>query len=227
MSFFRRADIAVRCVSRATTLAAPDRDALLDACEPGRRRRLQSCLARQVADAASWSVQWRKAAGDALSPNEIVAVLRCDEVVVELTYGHRGTLAALLVEAGERVAAGAQLARLERRARPAAAAEAPSNSLLRQYVARQRQDADLIASLQSELAVHQQLVGRLQREIAQLQAHRPQAGHATADAKFRRLKHAFSKHYHPDALSAGEAERLRRAHVFQEFWPIVEEIERS
>jgi hypothetical protein len=48
-----------------------------------------------------------------------------------------------------------------------------------------------------------------------------------SELKFRRLKHEFSKRFHPDARAPGDAERERRALVFQEFWPIVEEIERS
>lgn len=213
MRFFRRSDITVRCGYRGTTLAVPDHDALLDACEPGQRRRLQSCLAREPIDTPSWLVEWRKSAGDMLRPKDIVAILRCEEVAVELAYGHKGILAEMLVMGGTRVGAGAQLARLERRAKTVAAPEPPTRELLRQFVSRQRRDAALIAALQAELAA--------------LRQQRGWDGGITADIKFKQLKTAFSKHYHPDTRPPGDEERGRRERVFQEFWPIIEEIERS
>jgi len=209
MSFFRRTEIAIRCACRGLTLTVPDRDSLLNACEAGQRRRLQACLAKQHANAATWSVQWNKSAGDALRPDDVVAVLRGDDVIVELAYAQKGILAEAMAAQGTRVAAGTLLARLERRAK---AAEPTTTALLRQFVARQRTDAELIAALR--------------REIATLQAQRGPAARAP-DRKFTRLKHEFSKRYHPDARPSGDAERLLRARVFQEFWPVVEEIERS
>jgi hypothetical protein len=62
-------------------------------------------------------------------------------------------------------------------------------------------------------------IRQLQRELADLR-------HAGGDRKFRRLKLEFSKRFHPDG-GADERERKRREAVFQEFWPVVEEIERS
>ena len=136
MSFFRRTEITIRCACRSTTLTVPDRDSLLDACEPGLRRRLQACLAKQPADAPAWSVHWEKSAGDALRPHDIVAVLRRAEVTVELCYMQKGVFAEMLVAQGTRVPASARLARLERRAK---APERPTNDILRQFVSRQRQ----------------------------------------------------------------------------------------
>ena len=227
MSFFRQSGITIRSACRGTTLAMPDRDALLDACEQGQRRRLQSCLAKHSADAPSWSVQWGKRAGDVLRPQDIVAVLRCDDVTVELAYAHKGILAEVLIAPGTRVATGTRLARLERRARAVVQPELPTKEVLRQFVSRQRQDAEMITSLQAELTIHRQLVGRLRSEIAALGPYRGPGEEMTPDPKFRRLKLEFSKHYHPDARPLGDAERMRRERVFQEFWPIVEEIERS
>jgi pyruvate/2-oxoglutarate dehydrogenase complex dihydrolipoamide acyltransferase (E2) component len=160
-------------------------------------------------------VEWQKMPGDALQPNEVVATLSRDGVLVELSSAQRGVLAEWLVTRGTKVAMGTRLALLERRAKtaPAPAPEPPSNALLRQFVARQRRDAETIAALEAELAV--------------LEARLVSGGAAGADAKFRRLKQEFSKRYHPDARSSGDAERLLRERVFRDFWPIVEEIERS
>jgi len=226
LNFFRRADITVRCAYRGTTLVVPDRDALLDACEAGQRRRLQWVLARQSGTAPAWSLEWAKAAGDELRARDVVAMLRAEGVVVELAYAQRGVLAEALVESGARVGAGTALARLERRAKAAAPASS-TTSVLKQYVLRQRQDAETIRSLQAELAEQQQVVGRLGDELATLRPGRAPSEGAAVDLKFRRIKHEFSKHYHPDARPSGDAERRRRERVFQEFWPIVEEIERS
>jgi Biotin-requiring enzyme len=213
MMFFRQSEITIRFASRSTTLAVPDRDLLLDNCAEDERRRLQRYLARRSADTPSWSVQWRKFGGDALRAKEVVAVLRRDEVIVELAYAQRGVLAETFIPRGELVAAGTELARLERRAR--GLAPPPPKDLLRRYVARQRRDAETIRQLQAALA--EQLSGRM-----------PAPGTAAPyEHKFKRLKHEFSKRFHPDARPPGDAERERRELVFREFWPIFEEIERS
>ena len=226
MNFFRRADITVRCAYRGTTLAVPDRDALLDACEAGQRRRLQWVLARQASDAPPWSVQWAKATGDDLRPRDVVALLRAEGVAVELAYAQRGVLAEALVASGARVAAGTALARLERRAKAGASA-GTTTGVLKQYVLRQRQDAETIRSLQAALSEQQELVRRLRGELGALRQEQTASEATMVDFKFRRIKHEFSKRYHPDAGPRGDAERARRERVFQEFWPIVEEIDRS
>ncbi|MFZ2004927.1 MAG: biotin/lipoyl-containing protein [Stellaceae bacterium] len=213
--FFHRHELTVRCPSRSLALVAPDRDRLLNACEPGERRRLQRCLGKPSAHEPSWVLEWQKMPGDMLQPDEVVATLSRDRVLVELSYAQRGVLAEWLVTRGAMVAMGTRIALLERRAKtaPAPQPQGPSNAVLRQFVARQRQDAEMIAALQAELAL---LQTRLDSGVA-----------PGSDAKFRRLKLEFSKRFHPDARPAGDAERERRASVFQEFWPVVEEIERS
>jgi len=214
--FFHQPALTVRCPSRSLALVVPDRDRLLNVCEPGERRRLQRCLGKPSAEEPPWVVQWQKMPGEALEPGEVVATLGRDGVLVELSYAQRGTLTEWLVTRGTQVAIGTRLALLERRAKaaPARTPELPSNALLRQYVARQRHDAETIAALQAELALLQ----------ARLESGAVVSG---GDAKFRRLKLEFSRRFHPDAGAAEDAERERRARVFQEFWPVLEEIERS
>jgi hypothetical protein len=212
--FFRRDDLTVRSTFRGLTLLVPDRDRLLNACEESQRRRLQRCLGAASANELPWMVQWQKMPGDALQPDELVATLHRDGVVVELAYAQRGILAEWLVRRGEEAASGTRLATLERRAKTAPPTRVPStNAVLQQYVARQRHDAETIAKLQSELAA--------------LQARLVRGALSGDDVKFKRLKYEFSKRFHPDARPLGDADRERRAKVFQEFWPILEEIERS
>jgi hypothetical protein len=144
----------------------------------------------------------------------VVVALHREGVVVELAYAQKGVLAEWLVTRGEYAAAGARLATLERRAKAVPTTPArPSPVVLRQFVDRQRHDAETIANLQAELAALQ----------ARLVLGPPSSG----DVKFKRLKHEFSKRFHPDARPIGDADREGRARVFQEFWPILEEIERS
>jgi hypothetical protein len=211
--FFRRDDLTVRSTFRGLTLSVPDHDRLLNACEENQRRRLQRCLGPVSASEPPWVVQWQKMPGDTLQPDEVVATLHRDGVVVELGYAQRGVLAEWLVRRGEEVMSGTRLATLERRAKAAPARTASTNAVLQQYVARQRSDAKTIAKLQSELAA--------------LQARLVVGALSANDVKFKRLKYEFSKRFHPDALPLGNADRERRAQVFQEFWPILEEIERS
>jgi multidrug efflux pump subunit AcrA (membrane-fusion protein) len=214
---FHRPELRVRCPSRGLALVAPARDRLLDACEESQRRRLQRTLGAASADELPWEVQWQKMPGDVLKPEDVVVTLHRDGVVVELAYAQKGVLAEWLVTRGTKVAMGTRLAVLERRAKtaplPAPAPQQPSSATLREFLARQRRDAETIAALQTELAL---LQTRLNSG--------PVSG---GDAKFRRLKREFSKRFHPDASKAGDAERDRRARVFQEFWPVLEEIERS
>jgi hypothetical protein len=214
MMFFHRPELAIRYAHRGLTLSVPDRDRLLNACEPGERRRLQRLLGAGAAADAPWEVQWQKTAGDALQSGDVVATLRREGLIVELAFAQRGTLGEWLVTRGALVTTGTKLTVLERRAKAAPApAPAASNELLRHFVARQRHDAEIIASLQAQLAA--------------LQARRMEDAPAIGDAKFRRLKHEFSKRFHPDARPAGDPERVFRELIFREFWPIFEEIERS
>jgi hypothetical protein len=208
--FFHRGELIVRCAYRGLALSVPDHDRLLNACAPGERRRLQRLLGRPNANGPGWLIQWHKNPGDLLQPNDVVATLSRDGVVVELAYAQGGTLAERLAGQDQGVGAGKRLARLERRAKEP---PPPTVALIRQYVARQREDAKTIATLEAQLAM--------------LQAHLTTGPGMAPDAKFKRLKHEFSRRYHPDTRLPGDEERLRRERVFQEFWPIVEEIERS
>jgi hypothetical protein len=212
MMFFRRDDLTVRSTFRGLTLSVPDHDRLLNACEESQRRRLQRSLGPASAG-TSWELQWQKMPGDALMPNEVVATLHRDGVIVELAYAQRGVLAEWQVVRGEQVTSGKRLATLERRAKAAPARAPSANAVLQQYVARQRRDAETIAKLQLELAA--------------LQARLVPGAPSSGDVKFKRLKNEFSKRFHPDARPIGDSDRERRARVFQEFWPILEEIERS
>jgi len=214
--FFRRHELRVRCTVRGLMLTVPNRDHLLNACDEGQRRQLQQFLGKASDEQPPWEVQWQKMPGDPLKPEDVVVVLHRDDVTVELAYAQRGILAEWLVRRGEYAVTGAQLAVLERRAKsaaaPKAAASPPGNEILRQFVARQRRDAETIAKLQAELA-------GLQARLT--------PGAQTNDARFRRLKHEFSKRFHPDARPLGDPERALRELVFREFWPILDEIERS
>jgi pyruvate/2-oxoglutarate dehydrogenase complex dihydrolipoamide acyltransferase (E2) component len=214
--FFHRPEITLRCTVRGLTLSVPDRDQLLDACEEGQRRRLQRCLGEATADDPGWEVQWQMMPGDTLKAHDVVVTLHRGGVLVELAYAQKGVLAEWLVTRGAYAAMGAKLAVLERRAKQAPAAALPPRpapDMLRQFVARQRRDAEMIAKLQSELAA--------------LQARLVLGAPSGSDVKFKRLKYEFSKRFHPDARPLGDADRERRAKIFQEIWPILEEIERS
>ena len=227
--FFHRDELTVRCAYRGLALTVPDRDRLLNSCDQGQRRRLQRFLGKPSPREPAWLVEWRKAAGDLLQPQDVVATLRRDGIVVELTYAQRGVLTETLVSQGEHADAGRRLALLERRAKTASVpAPAPQNTdLLRQFVARQRRDAELIAELREEVAAHLDLIARLRSELAVFRDLRVPRAIPVADAKFRRMKLEFGKRFHPDARPPGDAERELRGRVFQEFWSIIEEIERS
>jgi pyruvate/2-oxoglutarate dehydrogenase complex dihydrolipoamide acyltransferase (E2) component len=213
--FFHRAELTVRYTHRGLTLSVPDRDRLLNACEPSQRHRLQRCLGPASPTEPPWVVQWQKMPGDELLPDEVIVTLHREGVVVELAFAQKGVLAEWQVVRGAEAAAGKKLATLDRRAKATAAAvREPSTVVVQQYLTRQRRDAATIAALQAELT---SLQSRLDSR----------KGSGGSDAKFRRLKTEFSKRFHPDASPASDAERERRARVFQEFWPVLEDIERS
>src|SRR6201986_2071242 len=90
--FFRRDDLTVRSTFRGLTLSVPDHDRLLNACEEGQRRRLQRNLG-PASGSTSWVLQWQKMPGEPLVPEEVVATLHRDGVIVELAYAQRGVLA--------------------------------------------------------------------------------------------------------------------------------------
>jgi hypothetical protein len=233
MRLFHREEITVHCAFRGAALTVPTTDRLLDDCAPEQQHRLRRRLEKAAVEDQGWRVEWRKVAAEALRPHDIVAVLRCDEIVVELACAQRGVLAETLVAEGERAPPGMRLARLRKAPPPAPPLQSPPENrhdiddLLRHFVARQRSDAETIKRLAADLAEYQQMADRLSSEVHTLRAGRLPGGTALPDLKFKRLKHEFSKRFHPDALPLGDAERAFRELVFREFWPILEEIDRS
>ena len=232
MKFFRRAETVVRCAFRGTVLSVPDTERMLNSCPEAQRGRLGRRLKKIAADREVWSVHWEKARGDALRPHEVIARLRLNEIVVELASGQHGVLTELLVSEGECLEVGANLAKIGKPATALTRSQKISE-MLAQFASRHHLDVERIKTLQIQLAETQQLVGQLRGEILSLRARQAAdylgGRHApwSNDRKFKRLKQEFSKHFHPDTQAADDAERKRRERVFQEFWPIVERIERS
>jgi len=229
MSLSQRDEIVVRVVCGGTTLLVPGRGALFvaqNAASP-------PSPIGPIADTAAWAVHWQRAVGDWLKPNDLIARLYGDGIVIELLCAAEARLAEILVAAGAHVATGVRLARLERRARverrakPVKVSQTQLLESFSQFAVRQMQDAETIDALRQDLATQQQLVDTLRGEIAFLRAQRVAAPEPVTDLKFRRLKQEFSKRFHPDARPLDEAGRRHCARVFQEFWPVVEAIERS
>jgi hypothetical protein len=233
MSLSLRSEIIVRIICRGTTLFVPDRDALFAACDVRHHGGLEEHLAKHPADGPAWAVDWSKAAGDWLNPGDVVARLHGEAIVVELVYGQSAKLGERLVPTGAHVATGAALARLERRgkverrAKPIGSAQTQLLQSFSQFAVREMQDAETIAALRSELEMQQRLVDTLRGEIAFLRSRQAVVPDLNSDPRFRRLKHEFGKHFHPDAGRADDAERQARVRVFQEFWPVFEAIEKS
>lgn len=227
MKLFRRTDLVVRCTFRGAVVSAPNQQRLLNSCLQAQRGRLRRRLAAIAPEDQAWSVAWQKRPGDELHPRDVMAVLRLADIAVELAYAQRGRLGEVFVAEGGRARADDRLAATLKPAKDAPPPGDPArvNELLLTLLSRQRQDADHIGRLQSELAEHQRLVRQLRRELVLLRS-RPGAA-SMDDRKFRRLKHEFSRCYHPDGGAPGDGDRERRERIFQEFWPIVEEIERS
>lgn len=219
----------LRCTFRGAVLTVPNAERLLKSGPSATRRRLRRRLATIAGQDAGWSLHWLKQAGDELRPNEIVALLQAPDIVVELVCAQRAFLGEVLVSGGACAKAGARLAAIRKPAKEASPmpAAAPANDLLLKLTSRHRQDIELIKRLQSELSEQHILVAQLRHEIAMLQDSGEPSAPRAGDRKFRRLKREFSRHFHPDSRPPGDAERERRERVFQEFWPIVEEIERS
>lgn len=133
---------------------------------------------------------------------------------------------------GEAVALGAVLAKIGKPVKAMSRTQ-KMGELVAQYTARHARDLDEIKGLQTQLSENRKLIGQLRGEILSLRGRQnaeylgARLASAANDRKFRRLKQEFSKHYHPDARAGDAADRRRRELVFQEFWPIVEQIERS
>jgi hypothetical protein len=228
MNFFTRSEITVRCSFRGNSLVVPHVDRLLNSCHDADRNRLRRTLSRIAHDEQLWLLTWEREAGDRLVANNRVAVLRLRNIVVELLYARAGTLAEIAVPGGERVRGGDRLAGV---ANPAKATPPPeidqdAREMVVQLLERRRRDAEQIKQLRIQLSDRQRQLGELRGELALLRVRYGAGSDGTADRKFVRLKHEFSKRFHPDGF-ADPTERQLRSRIFQEFWPIVERIERS
>jgi len=83
--------------------------------------------------------------------------------------------------------------------------------------------AGRIAALTAELERTRRLLRIAERERDALRArHRP----AGVEERFQRAKRAFALHFHPDRLRDHPEARVRRR-IFQEFWGVLQRIERS
>jgi hypothetical protein len=230
MNFFGRSEITVRCTFRGNSLAVPHAERLLDSCRDEHRRRLRRELASLSVDDQLWSVNWHKKAGEALRPQDLVGVLRLKDMFVELVYVRNGVLLETNVAEGERARVGSKLAEIRKPVAPAPPPdrEKARTDFLLKLMLRHRRDVEGLEKAALDLSEHRQLVDQLRLEIRSLRAQQASAEPAGSDdRKFKRLKIEFSRHFHPDGCPLGETERQRRQRVFQEFWPIVEEIERS
>jgi hypothetical protein len=232
MLLFRRSEIAIRCPFRGPTMAAPKPARLIDACPDGQRGRLQRRLAKIAHEDQLWLVHWQKSRGDDLRPQDVVAVLALDGVTVELVSLRHGILAEAQAGEGAAVAPGAALGKIGKPIKAMSRTQ-KMGELLAQYTSRHVRDLDSMKELQSQLSESRKLIGQLRGEILSLRGRQnaeylgSRLASAANDGKFRRLKHEFSKRYHPDGRAGDADERRRRELVFQEFWPIVEQIERS
>lgn len=233
MMFFRRAEIAIRCPFRGAVMAAPKLARLVAACPEAQRARLERRLAKLAPRDQLWSVRWCKERGDDLRPRDVVAVLELDGINVELATLSHGILVEPQAAEGDRVAPGAALAKIGRPLRAMSRTQ-KMGELLAQYTSRHVRDLEEIKGLQNQLSENRKLIGQLRGEILSLRGRQnaeylgARLASAATDRKFRRLKQEFSKHFHPDGRRTADSdERRRRELVFQEFWPIVEQIERS
>jgi hypothetical protein len=84
-----------------------------------------------------------------------------------------------------------------------------------------RHQAERLETLGAELARTRRLLRTVERERDALRA-----GAAGPQSRFQRAKRAFALHFHPDRLRTHPEGRIRRR-IFQEFWPILQRIERS
>ncbi len=235
MKFFGRSRITIRCAFRGNALAVPSVERVLSDCPEAQLNRLRRRLSRIAASDQRWSLTWDRQAGDDLRPHDRVAVLRLRNIVVELVYAQHCRLAEIFVAQGAVVTAGDRLAAIRKRGEQAREPDGgpQADDTMLKLMARHRDDREQIQKLVVELHQNQRVVAQLRRELALLlgqrgapDRHGPSAFSST-DQKFRQLKHEFSKHFHPDSRPGDDRERKSRERVFQEFWPIVEKIERS
>ncbi len=230
MNFFDRSEITVRCTFRGNSLTVPHAERLLGSCRDEHRRRLRRELAKLPVDDQCWSVTWHKKAGDLLRPQDLVGVLRLKDIFVELVYARNGVLFETNVAEGERARVGRKLAEIRKPLTPTPSPdrEKPRTDLLLKLMLRHRRDVEALEKAALDLSEQRRLVDQLRLEVRSLRAERGSVERGGFDdRKFKRLKIEFSRHFHPDSCPLGDAEREHREQVFQEFWPIVEEIERS
>ena len=232
MLLFGRGEIAIRCPFRGAVMAAPKPARLIEACDDKLRGRLRRRLARIAPEDLLWSVHWEKGRGDDLRPQDVVAVLSLDGITVELVSLRHGILVEAQAGEGASVAFGGALAKIGKPVKAVSRTQ-KMGELLAQYTARHVRDTESIKELQNQLAENRKLIGQLRGEILSLRGRQnaeylgSRLASAANDRKFRRLKQEFSKRYHPDGRAGDAAEQRRRELVFQEFWPIVEQIDRS
>ena len=84
-----------------------------------------------------------------------------------------------------------------------------------------RRQAERLERLEAELSRTRRLLRAAERERDALRA-----GAVGPQSRFQRAKRAFALHFHPDRLRTHPEARVRRR-IFQEFWPILQRIERS
>ena len=85
-------------------------------------------------------------------------------------------------------------------------------------ILRQRDEARAsVGEFSSRIAV-------LQQKLAESSVERATAG---GEGRFRAVKAAFARMYHPDRIAHAGLERSLREQVFKEFWTEIEKIERS
>lgn len=83
--------------------------------------------------------------------------------------------------------------------------------------------ASRITALTAELERTRRLLRLAERERDALRAAR---GAGPVEGRFLRAKRAFALHFHPDRLRGHPEARVRRR-IFQEFWGVLQRIERS
>ncbi len=81
------------------------------------------------------------------------------------------------------------------------------------------QDAERL--LQNTATFHAGELSRLRGKLAD------QPGYAEGDEKFREAKNAFARRFHPDAANGDTEDRNIRMAIFQEYWEVLERIDRK
>ena len=93
-----------------------------------------------------------------------------------------------------------------------------------------RRQADRIEELAAELARTRRLLRLAERERDALRAAAAGSGGGAGrdESRFQRAKRAFAMRFHPDRLhGVDRAEARLRRRMFQEYWAVLRDIERS